>query len=185
MQKKRFFIAINLPNEIKIIIKSLQSSIDKKYYNITDRNNLHITLLFLDYLKEDEILKVQNILKNSVPIFPSFMAHLSDIIFFPSSNNPRIISITVKSEESLEKIQKILQNKLSELNFINPEKRKFKAHITIARLKDKKDKVSNLKNIKAPGEKWEISKITFMESILQPKSAKHTTLQEFKLKQNK
>lgn len=182
MQKRRFFIAINLPDEIKVILKSLQSNINKTYYNLTTPNNLHITLLFLGYLKENEIFKIQNILNKTVSLFPSFTAHLSNIMFFPSSDNPRIISITTKSEERLEKFQKIIQNKLSELNFTDIEKRKFKPHITIARLKNGNNNIIDLKNFKAPKIKWGISKISLMESILQPKGAKHITLQEFKLK---
>lgn len=188
MKKRRIFISIDLPNKIKDYIQSIQSSIDNNYYRLVDPENLHITLFFLGYLTENEILKVQITVNKSVSNINHFSAYISDVLFLPSTKNPRIISLNIISKERLVKLYDILQDELSGYNFIKLENRKFKPHITIARLKSTITSGINLKNIKKINitpDKWNVSSIDLMESILKPRGTEHKLIRKFKLKHDK
>ncbi len=56
--RHRIFTAINLPEDIKGKLVDYQSKWPELPIRWTKKNNLHITLEFLGYLSDDELLKI-------------------------------------------------------------------------------------------------------------------------------
>lgn len=184
MRKRRIFIGINIPTKTKKILKDLQSKIAKKPIRLVNLENLHITLNFLGPRKDREVIEVRHALERIVPSFPSFPVWLDNLRFFPSQSRANVISVIIKSDGKLEKLQKAIQKELSQFEFIKLEKREFKPHITIARIRNKGIKTIDLeriKNIKIERGEWQIKNVELIQSVLRRGGSKYTILKEYEL----
>lgn len=152
--KKRIFIAVDFPKDVKKIIKSVVrklSDIDPKIKCINS-DNAHITLAFLGSINESEIAKATAIVKLVSKKYSNFFLNLKNIGFFPSVYMPKIAWIG--SDENLELLR--LQNELIKqlkLSGINIESKIFIPHLTIGRSD------SQIKNIEKVRKLEEILKI--------------------------
>ena len=142
----RAFIAVDIKNKelltkfrkLQSIFFSLQPDI-----KLISPNNLHLTLSFLGEITSDESKKIS--LKLQEIKFNQINAVYNDIGVFPSRNNIRVIwmGFTPDSENHLKNLFLIIKKKLSHIE-IN-ESKPFHPHITIARVKSKRniDKLLN------------------------------------------
>lgn len=132
----RCFIAIELPEDIKIFIDNLinlKSSVDG--INFVKKENLHLTLKFLGEVGIDLIPLIVKSLKNLAKEFPPFTLKISHPGVFPDKVKPRVIWMGLEYSEIL----KDLAVRVDEETYkfcIEKEKREFKSHITIARVKN-------------------------------------------------
>lgn len=184
MRKRRIFIAINLPNQIKIILQDLQKKLERLPVRWIDLKNLHITLNFLGSLKNKEIVEVKQVIEKITSNFSGFKVWLGDIRFFPNKSHAHVISVIVKSDGSLENLQKDLEKELFKLKFLTLEKREYKPHITIGRVEKtgkKPKELQEIKGIELKGE-WRVNNIELLQSILLPTNAKYKILKNYSLK---
>ena len=123
----RLFVAIDVPDVIKDHLAFLQRSLDEVgHLRLSHPKSIHLTLNFLgDYNDPDEIIR----LLSSVQ-FSSFFLKLSEIGYFPSKEDPRIVWVGLGESLELSKLQ-------SSIDKIFTPKKSFKPHLTIARLKPK------------------------------------------------
>ena len=143
---KRIFIAINLPEKIKEELSNFQNKFLDLPAKWVRKENLHITLVFLGYIRDDRFPKIIEITKKVSSNYSSFPIKIIKISFFPPKVfPPRMIWAIGEKNETLFKLQKNLKNALSEINIPQLEEEEsgnFIPHITLARIK-----------------KWEIKKI--------------------------
>ena len=79
----------------------------------------------------------------------------------------------------------MLQNELSELEFIEPEDRKFKPHITIARHKQDKSLNIPAENLKInDSASWEVEYYSLMESFMKRGGSEYVILKNYNLSQS-
>ena len=64
--RHRIFIAINLPEDIKKKLTDYQAKWLELPCRWTKKENLHITLMFLGYLSDEELLEILKILAESL-----------------------------------------------------------------------------------------------------------------------
>ncbi len=135
----RVFIGIPIPNEIIKYINELQREFKKceciaKWVN---PSNIHITLKFLGETEEKNIPLIKDIIKGVC--INSFVIEiiLKRFGFFPNGKNPRVFFIATDKEETLKKMAYALEEKLEPLGF--EREYRFKSHITLARIKSKKN----------------------------------------------
>lgn len=137
--RHRIFIAINLPKEIKKELSSFQDRWLELPCRWVKRENLHITLAFLGYLSNQELLKVIKITKEVALINRPFSINLIRISYGPPKKiPPRMVWVEGEKSEELRKLQKELENSLSaaSIKSLNePEDRTFTPHITLGRIK--------------------------------------------------
>jgi len=101
---------------------------------------MHFTVQFLGEVSEDVVGKISDAL-NSIE-FSSFSISFASIGVFPKPNSPRVIWIgTDDGVNELEKLAEMIRSKMSHLGF-SPDK-KFKPHVTIFRVKNKIEDLSN------------------------------------------
>jgi 2'-5' RNA ligase len=136
--RHRIFIAINLPENIKKKLEDFQSKWPELPVRWTKPENLHITLVFLGYLTDEELLEVCKITKEVASRNQSFFIELKKIYYGPPKKPPRMI--WVEGEKSLElgKLQKDLENSFltSPIKGIKePEIRPYTLHITLGRIR--------------------------------------------------
>lgn len=133
MKKHRIFIAVNLPESIKKKLLEFQ----RQWYDLpvrwTKEPNLHITLVFLGYLGDEEMLEVCRLTRQAVQKHQPFEIKLKRICLAPPGRPPRMIWL--EGEENYALTQ--LKNNLEEKLFGHRENRPFRVHITLARIRQK------------------------------------------------
>ena len=171
----RTFISAELPEEVK---KNIEKGINElKQAGAAVRwvktENLHITLKFLGWVEEKNLDKIIELTSKAVSGSGSFKAKFAGMGTFPEGKSPRVIWVgTKEGGGKLCGLAKRIEKTLAKADF-KKEKRDFKAHITIGRVKDRKgvdklkEKIAGLKDLKF-GEAV-IDHIYIMKSTLTPK----------------
>lgn len=140
--KKRIFIAIQIPEELKDIAESyLEPFLDDRNIRIPKKESWHITVVFCGYLDDEETAALGEIVKKAVAESRPFEFAPKKILFAPS-HRPRMIWLTfVLCREFADLKNKIengilaLQSKGLFLNF-RPENREPNPHLTLARFEE-------------------------------------------------
>lgn len=171
----RCFIAIDIPEEIKEKIIKIQEKLPEFEGKKTEIENLHLTLKFLgevDKEKAEEVKKRLNEIK-----FGNFESEIGNLGFF-DKKEIRIIWIGISN---CEKLQKEIDFKLKDL--FELEKR-FMGHLTIARVKqvkDKKDFLFKLRKIKTEKMRFLVDNFKLKVSELGKFKAEYKDLGIFRL----
>lgn len=147
--KHRIFIAINLPKDIKNKLEECQNKTENLFASYqnedsgtgpirwTKKENLHITLLFLGYLSNEEFLEVLGIIKKAAQGIKPFSINLNKICYGPPNQNkpPRMIWARGEKNEEMGKLKKGLENSLLSCRDDANETRPYLPHITLGRIK--------------------------------------------------
>jgi len=187
MDKIRTFIAIEIdpPNKqklLKLITQLKKSDIPIKWVN---ESQMHLTLKFLGNIDKTMVSKISDALKTIPESFCQFTIKLSHIGAFPNLHRPRVIWIGIdKGKENLKSLADYVEDALEKLG-LGREKREFKAHLTLGRVKSLKN-ISKLSKIIDETkisfqDEIKIDKIILFQSILTPKGAIYTSLSELAL----
>ena len=86
--KHRIFLAINLPGDVKKALVSYQEKWPELPIRWTREQNLHITLEFLGYISDDELLKVFQNTKELALKHEPFTITLNKICYGPPKKKP-------------------------------------------------------------------------------------------------
>ena len=139
--RHRVFIAINLSNDIKkSLVKSQKKiqemfsfddeEINSKAIKWTKEDNLHITLDFLGYITDQEVVDICEIVKDVASNHEEFMIDLTKISYGPKLQaDPKMIWITGENSEELVSLKNDLSKELGV-----PEVKTYNPHITLARI---------------------------------------------------
>lgn len=133
---KRVFIAINLPQEIKRELLAIQKMFPTLPCRWVGPENLHLTLVFLGNLNDEEILKVIEAVGEAVKQKQKFSFSLDRVCYGPDKKMPpRLVWIEGEKSKELAGLKKDLDELLAEKIKYRPDKRDFLPHITLARIK--------------------------------------------------
>ena len=180
---RRVFIAINLPENLKEKLLKFEKNFPELPANWVKKENLHLTLVFLGYLKDFHLKKVKEIVKEIAKDFSPFSVFLKRVCFGPPKIlPPRLIWVELEKNESLENLVKRLQEKLKEnkVPFV-VEEREFLPHITLARIK--KWEFQRMETEERPrvnesiNESFEVKSIEIMESHLKRSGAEYEVIE--------
>ncbi len=133
--RRRIFIAINLPENIKKELSLFQLKWPELPCRWTKRENLHITLEFLGYLTDEEVVELCQRTREIAAKKKPFILHLNKICYGPTDKKPvRSLSAQRSSHRSprpssggAPRMLWAVGDRIKELN-ITP-------HITLGRLK--------------------------------------------------
>jgi len=175
----RLFLAIPLSSEHIHNISGLSKSSEIKGVRWTKEENLHITLLFLSNIREEDlsslISKLKDLEKNE-----SFNLEFENLIFAPPGQiPPRMIWLKLKNSAFFDRLA-INAYHLSKAFTKIDQPRRNSIHITLARLKPYANwKKVNLSNFKL--ETIRVKKIELISSTLTPQGPIYSKMAEFKL----
>ncbi len=184
----RAFIAIELPQEIKDALASLQerlkiSGADVKW---VEPKNIHLTLKFLGEVDETKLIEITGILDDVAAAHRIFQARVASTGAFPKPAFPRVIwaGITLGDNETRE-IYEDLEERLSFAG-IPKEDRPFSSHITIGRVRSSLNKDRLAQDLKTAGtlegKNFKVLRLTLFKSTLTPKGPAYEALKEANLK---
>jgi len=170
---KRTFIAVRVDvgSELKDAISLLRSGLRDEDIKWVDISNMHVTLAFIGNTDEIMIKRVETMLSNDLKGFGIIDFQLTGFGVIRNFNDPRVIWTGIEDPGRLIQAHETVRNGLGLLN-IKLEERKFMPHLTIARIKNLKDK-NNLQKLiqKYSGIRFQdvtVSEIVYYESILLP-----------------
>ena len=151
---------------------------------LVEPENIHITLKFLGETDEELVDDIMGIITESSADIKPFKLELIGAGAFPNLNYLKVLWVGMKNYEPLEIIAKNLDSKLTQLGF-KSEKRGFKPHITLARVKSRKKKnaIKDLliKNKNMVFAEVEVKNIRLKKSVLDSRGPTYYTLGEVSL----
>jgi 2'-5' RNA ligase len=190
----RTFIAIELSDSVRETIQNaittLQGSVPSHAIRWVSANNLHLTLKFLGDTPQAQIQAIQTQLHTTAKKQHPFTIEVADSGYFPNMSNPRVIWLGLKNASGeLNTLQQAVENIMVEFGFAK-EKRPFKPHLTVGRVKQHIDKqiltkIGQELNRNRLGSLaiWECNLISFIKSDLTPNGALYTTLAQLPFNQ--
>ena len=158
----RLFIAIDF-NELKGYFTELQKVLPSNA-RLSLTKDFHLTLKFLGEVHPNEDEKIISALKNVK--FQKFEMFLESIGIFPTENYIRVVWVGLNPEEKVIELQAQIEKQLEKM--FRKEK-DFKAHITLARVREPEDKksfVEHVKGIKVESKKIEVKDFRLVKSTL-------------------
>lgn len=181
--KKRLFIAIELPPNIKAKIIEFQDKLKKLPIKATwaKPENIHLTLVFLgeiDYNQIPDIIATLDKLKDD-----AFEVSFSRLGGFPSLNKVQTLWLGIQENLALSYLQMKISKRLAQLD-LKIDERKFIPHITVGRFKKPQNlekKLSQFAEINFGS--FKAKEFILFESELLSKGAKHITIKKFLLSQ--
>jgi 2'-5' RNA ligase len=148
------------------------------------KENLHITLAFLGYVKDEDIPKIIEIVKNVATKHYPFLIKIVKVAYGPPRvSPPRMVWAIGERNENLWKLQEDLKNALMEMKIpqLEEERKGFVPHITLARIRKWEFKQMEPEERPEINEdvnySFEVKSIEIMESHLKRGGAEYTVLE--------
>jgi len=180
--KKRLFIALNLPLDIRKGIIELINNLASTTRGVkwVNPNGLHITLHFLGYLNKAQEEQVKLVMQTFAGKFNEFQFQLGKINAFPGLARPRVIFLECPqiNGNSVFKLQELLGKKLIQAH-IAVDKRDWGPHITLGRIKYKADLKLIPTNLKQAT--FSTTSFELIASTLKPQGAEYKEIFSCKL----
>ncbi len=183
--KIRTFIALNLPSEIKGELKKIIDNLKRAGSQSEDvkwvePENIHLTLHFLGWLEEERIKEVKKILEETTKGIKSCFIEIREIDCFPTKTSPRVIFLEGLEENNIINNLRTKIGERLEAIGIETDKRPFRLHFTLGRVKKKGFKLPQTK-IK-DNLSFEVSSIELMKSQLRLAGPIYSVLESFPFK---
>jgi 2'-5' RNA ligase len=139
MEQIRSFIAIELPEEVRVGLARLQDSLKARGYTPVKWVNpqgIHLTLKFLGNISSDKVVQIVGAMEEAARKIAPFRLEVSGLGVFPDPRRPRVAWVGLSGEiDSLMRLQQLIDSGLVPLGFAR-ESRPFTAHLTLARLRE-------------------------------------------------
>jgi len=178
----RAFVAIELPDEIAAFIHKMQERL--RSYGFKARwvrpENIHLTLKFIGDINNEDIKKAGDAVISAASENVSMSLGAKGLGFFPGVKRCRIIWTGIAGQtEELADLQKTLDENFESIGF-SKEKRPFKGHLTMARIKRKIDARRLIDAMKEFGKfeskMFTADEVVLFKSELRPSGAVYTKL---------
>jgi len=135
---RRIFLAINLPEQTKKKLLEFQSAWSDLPVRWTKGCNLHITLIFIGYVDDEQMLEICQLVRQTVQKYRAFEIKLKRICLGPPHRPARMIWVEGERNPVLTQLKSDLEEKLFQSvksGYHQLEKRTFQIHLTLARIK--------------------------------------------------
>jgi 2'-5' RNA ligase len=182
----RSFIAIDIPGAIRASFDGIARKLgaDSRGIRWVHAENIHLTLKFLGDVRDDVVpaLKERIMLigKHHLP----FTVDIRGTGAFPNFRSPNVLWVGIVTSEKLEALFREIDISLSEIGF-KKEDRGFSPHLTIGRVRDKRDIDPVVKELATYKDTFfgtiEVREILLMKSVLKPSGAEYSEVAVIKL----
>ncbi|MCP4022560.1 MAG: RNA 2',3'-cyclic phosphodiesterase [Desulfobacteraceae bacterium] len=136
-EQMRVFIALFLPEYIRLFLKKLQTDIKSQGFKASwpRVGNMHLTLKFLGNMDINEISTITSTMSEAANDCSKVTLKAAGIGLFPSIKKARIIWSGIQGQTDVLQNNHTVLEKLLEINGFKKEKKRFHPHFTLARLK--------------------------------------------------
>lgn len=187
MLKKRIFLSIFIPSQIKEELVNIKESYKSLPIKWTNNDNLHITLFFIGFLSEEKINILKEEIKRVTLNYNQFFIYLEDISYYPKKREKsEYVWVNIKKTKELIKLNGDIKKILLKNNIKIFEEKEFLPHITLAKINKTKWRNIDLEEIPMIEEnintKFKVDKIEIIESKLNRKESNYVILEKIKLR---
>jgi len=181
---KRIFFAVDISDAAKAVAAERISDFKNEFPDVrvswAKPDNLHITLKFIGDADDGQIESLSSRSAKAFDQIPPFTIGLSS----PSAFGKRVLSIAIEDEtDSLLAINESLESTSERVGFPR-EKRSFKPHLTLARIRDERgthELISQHAKTQIEPVEWEVREVVLYESKLQTTGSVYSKLKTFPL----
>ncbi len=184
----RLFIATPLTEEIEETLARVIFDLKQKRGRVkwVNPKNIHLTLKFLGETDESKVEPIKNAIQEVASRYSKIKSIIDRVGVFPNLDRPRIIWVGLS--EGIGKLKSIaadIENEMEKLGF-EKERRSFKSHLTLGRVKDSSgldELIDAIKNYKSTPEDIVFDRVILFKSTLTPAGPIYDKLFEAVLKQ--
>ena len=183
----RSFIAIDLPDATRQGLAAVQEQLRQSRGGVrwVKPSSIHLTLKFLGNIQAAQVEDIALAVAQEIRDQPPITLGAAGLGAFPSRRKPRVIWIGMEGEvQRLTRIQSRVENALEPLSFVR-EKRPFRPHLTIGRVKDRRrlqSLIDAMAELKIPEfDSFDVTEIILYKSDLRPTGAIYTKLHRMSL----
>ncbi|MCH7805794.1 MAG: RNA 2',3'-cyclic phosphodiesterase [Proteobacteria bacterium] len=126
----RLFTAIRIPQAQKECLLATMGGLPQVRWQREDQ--LHLTLRFIGDVDEEKTEEIRLILPTLE--FQPLSVRLKEVGIFGPARKPRMVWVGLENPEPVKALQEKITNTLRRVG-VEPEDRKFKPHVTLARVK--------------------------------------------------
>jgi 2'-5' RNA ligase len=138
VEQIRSFIAIELPEELKLELTQLEARLKSGQHSgikWVDPYGIHLTLKFLGSIAAGVVGDITRVMEESVQGRLPFRLEVKNLGGFPNMRRTQVAWVGIKGElDKLAQLQQRIESNLTQLGF-TPESRAFTPHLTLARLR--------------------------------------------------
>lgn len=175
----RCFVAIDFPEHVKLAIGEVirkVGEIGKGAVKWVPPANMHLTLKFLGEVQDKLVPGIQTALASACAGHNRFSLNVRGAGFFPNARNPNILWIGIEASPNLDGLFQDIDRHMAGLGF-EPETRRFSAHLTVGRVKNKRGIQPVVDALTGYGNTSfgtiEVKEILLMKSVLKPSGAEY------------
>lgn len=140
---KRIFIAVDISHDARKKVSDYIETLGGEFRAVRvgweRAEKLHLTLKFLGDTEENQLQSLSEAVAESAKQISDFKLQISETGVFPSKRNAKILWLGLKDAAgNLRKLNDVLETNCEAKGFAK-ETRNFKAHLTIARLREPRE----------------------------------------------
>ena len=140
MEQIRSFIAIELPDELKIELGRLQTDLkldSLPWLKPVDPHSIHLTLKFLGSIAASQISDITNATAAATQGMSPFSLEVKELGVFPNPGRAQVAWVGLGGDiDKIARLQQQIEINLARLGFPG-ESRPFTPHLTLARARDR------------------------------------------------
>ena len=179
----RLFVALKIPENIKKQLLNICYEIipDPSQYRWETTDKIHLTLKFIGEVEQNLVQHISTEL-DFVKNYRSFDFSISRFGFFFRDRKPKILWAGLQFDDAIfDLVEEI--NKRMEIFNIEPERKKFKAHLTLLRIKSNFDEnvINTFNNYRFDKLNFKTKNIALVKSELSQSGAQYTEIKNYEL----
>lgn len=177
----RVFVAVPLPDECRTMLEQQQRRLQLHKADVrwVSPRSIHLTLKFLGEADQDALSPLIDALETASETAHAFQVQVRGLGCFPNLRNPRIVWSGIEGDaHSLAQLQRKVDAACSRMGF-EPEERDFRPHLTLGRVKGKRNLQPLLDCIKIGSElecSFTVDHYNLYKSTLKPQGAEYSVL---------
>jgi 2'-5' RNA ligase len=129
----RLFVALDLPPAVRARLAQWCERVAPAGVRRVPAENLHVTLAFLGSRRDDEAAAVAGLLARVATACPVGALATAGALWLPP-RRPGVLTVAIAAEESFAALQAVLVDGLRDAIAFEPERRAFRAHVTVGRV---------------------------------------------------
>ena len=178
----RTFIAVDVPAPIKLELERFEKELKKSGTDVSwvKPERVHLTLKFLGNVPEEAISDIKEALREVAASSAPMRLQPAGCGAFPSLKKMRVVWVGLRGDDApLRTLQNKVEAALLPLGF-EPEDRPFRAHLTLGRVKGKRNLHSLQEALLArqdfKAEAFDVTELVLYKSDLRPEGPLYTPL---------
>ncbi len=183
METVRAFFAVDLPDATRRAAANLVQTLRKRRGGERVRwvraEALHVTLRFLGDTPRERVDALARQVGRELDDVAPFELGLDQLMPFPSARRPRVVALTLAPQGELVRLAASVERGVVAAGF-DPEPRRFRAHLTLGRIRDGGFPDIAGVHVDAPGP-FEVREVVLFRSQLRPEGALYTPLERIAL----